>query len=189
MSQAIVTLSNNIASQVVEQAPVNIAVVGDTASARRQEFFKRAEVSLEARAMMVTIKGKDGAANREALAIGGQNGVQFRAFQGNWRPLCDVFVASTARPIDGIKSRADIENIMLPKINTLIETEQLKKSKGLKKDGTAGSELAKLLGAKAVVIEALRFIDNMQATISAMKEKGEDYKAYVGAKRVEMLGR
>jgi hypothetical protein len=187
MSQ--ITISNVQSAAVEVLAPVvSFAVVGNTPSERRQNFLKSGDVPLETRAMMIGIKGKDGAANREQMAESGLKGTKFRAYQGNFKPLLAAYVTSTARPIDGISKREHIDGKLMTTINALIDTEGLKKSKGLKKDGTAGADLARLLGIKAIVTEVLAYVDDMQERVAAVRDAGGDVGAYINAERNLMIG-
>lgn len=171
MSQAISHISstsNDVATEVVP-ARVEIRLVGDTLAERKLNVIAQGASPATLMALAAA-KGKIGASARNHAAMVGNELVMKAAANSNYRPLAELYAATTGYDLT-LANRAAFES--LPNvIDALISAVTATKSKGMTvKDGIAvpNAKHAALLGIRSVAVDCIDYAAKVHAERTAKR--------------------
>lgn len=170
MSNAITnTTANEVATEVVP-ARVEIRLTGDKIADRKLSVITQG-ASPAALMALSNAKGKIGSAARSHAANAGNELVMRAAANANYRPIAELYCATTGYDIT-ISSRSAFEN--LPNvIDALINAVTATKSKGMTlKDGVSipNAKHAALLGIRSVAVDCIAHANAVHAERNAKRE-------------------
>jgi hypothetical protein len=171
MSQAITNITHNEVATEVVPARVEIRLVGDTIAERKLNVIAQGATAATLMAL-AGAKGKIGAAARSHAAQVGNELVMKSAANSNFRPLAELYSATTGYDIT-INNRAAFES--LPNvIDALICAVTATKSKGMTvKDGVSipNAKHAALLGIRSVAVDCIDFAAKVHAERALKREQ------------------